>query len=245
MDDGIVLSVVLPVHNEAGSIAGLVRDIAEVCRRQLRVPAEIIVVDDFSDDGSGTLVEGVAAEALGKGSGGRFSAVDIRLIRLGARSGQSEALMKGFAEARGALIASMDADGQFDPYDIPRLFERTGNNDMVCGYRSGRADGAVRKLSSLIANGFRNLITRDTTTDAGCTFRIMKRECVELLRPVQGKLSGCEFFFHPLILRKAGRSVCEAPVSHLPRNAGTSNYRVVRGRFGKGMVACIRAATMF
>lgn len=161
----------------------------------------------------------------------------IRLIRHAVRIGQSGTMMDGFIAAQGEIIVSMDADGQFDPGEIPRLLKRMDSYDMVCGVRYRRRDGLIRKGCSVIANSFRNLITGDSVSDSGCTFRSMRRCCVEVLLPYQGKLSGCEFFFHPLILRQAGFRICEIDVSHRPRSAGKSNYQLIRGRLGKGLRA--------
>lgn len=237
MINNFAVSIVLPVRNESGCIAELLREIIDVCVRDIRVTAEIIVVDDASDDDSATIVDTIASEVNCPIKQDNTIKPFIRLIRHAVRVGQSGTLMEGFVAAQGEIIVSMDADGQFDPGEIPRLLESMDSCDMVCGIRHHRRDGLIRKSCSVIANSFRNLITGDSLTDAGCTYRSMRRNCVRFLLPFQGKLSGCEFFFHPLILRKAGFRICEIDVNHRPRAAGESNYRLIRGRMGRGLRA--------
>lgn len=232
----ITISVVLPVHNESGCIEKLLYEIIDVCKNVLQLEAEIIVVDDASDDSSYEIVENVASKLKSENHQTKFNPL-IRLIRHALRAGQATTLMDGFSAATGELVLSMDADGQFDPREIPRFLERMKSCDMVCGIRQNRQDTIVRKIASKIANSMRNVITGDTLTDAGCTFRCMKRECVAALVPFHGKLEGCEFFFHPLIIRKDGFRVEEIGVSHYPRVAGTSKYHLIRGRLGRGVIA--------
>jgi dolichol-phosphate mannosyltransferase len=239
------LSIVLPVYNEAGNLGELIRGIIDVCSRDTGLPGEIVVVDDASDDGSAGIVDGIAEHLRHpRGAPESNAPVEVRGIRLDTRTGQARALMTGFAAARGDLIASMDADGQYDPRDLPRLLAAMDGCDMVCGVRRRRADGLARKCCSIAANTVRNLITGDSTSDAGCTFRIMRRPCLELLRTHDGELAGCEFFFHPLMVRRKGLRVGEIEVAHRRRAAGASKYRLVRGRLLRGLVASIRAAQL-
>lgn len=240
MDNKTSVSIVLPVRNESGCIAALLGEIIDVIRYDLKVNAEIIVVDDASDDDSVAIVQTIVSEVNNRSETEKSTWPTIRLIRHNNCVGQSDTLMDGFKAAVGEIIVSMDADGQFDPKEIPLLLERMGLYDMVCGVRHRRHDGLVRKGCSVIANSFRNLITGDSISDSGCTFRSMRRSCVEIIHPYQGKLSGCEFFFHPMIIRKAGFHICEINVSHRPRTAGKSNYRLIRGRMWRGLLASIR-----
>lgn len=235
--NNIPVSIVLPVHNESGCIEKLLHDIIDVCKNVLHIAAEIIIVDDASDDNSVAIVEQIASELNVEPHKKHESIIHIRPIRHALRAGQASTLMDGFLAAKGEVIVSMDADGQFDPREITLLLAKMNSCDMVCGIRQNRQDSIVRKVASKIANTIRNVITGDTLTDAGCTFRSMKRECVASLVPFHGKLEGCEFFFHPLIIRKAGYKVEEIGVSHHPRAAGTSKYHLIRGRLGRGLIA--------
>ncbi len=235
--------MVLPVYNEAGCIGSLIGEIA-MAARDCCSSLEIIVVDDASQDGSAAEV--TAAFDLLAGTNEQQPAIPVttRLLRQPRQQGQSVALLTGFRAATGTMLLSMDADGQYDPAEIPRFTARMGECDMVCGWRSNRSDGSARRIASLIANTIRNMITGDQLTDAGCTFRMMRTECREVLLPLDGKLSGCEFFFHPLFLRLNGYRVKELPVVHRSRKGGKSHYHLVRGRWLAGLRASIRAARL-
>ncbi len=138
------LSVVVPVHNEAGNIENLLTEIESALTGCCEF--EIVYVDDGSDDGS-------AAELAGLRSGH----ARLRVLRHRNRSGQSAALWTGIAGARAAWIATMDGVGQNDPADIPALLNArdAGAIDrlwMVAGVRRRRRDSTVKRLSSRIAN---------------------------------------------------------------------------------------------
>ena len=103
----------------------------------------------------------------------------VRFVTHSGNHGQSAGQASGFRIARGDVIITMDADQQNDPADIPALLEATTDGvDCVCGVRAVRKDSAIRKISSSVANGFRNWITGDKVSDAGCTFRSIRREAL-------------------------------------------------------------------
>ena len=243
MQPNIALSIVLPVYNEAKGIGILMKEISAVFEKSLPKPGEIIIVDDASNDTSVTVIEEIARELTHLQR--HASPVEITLITQPDHRGQSQALMNGLAAARGDLIVSLDADGQHDPADIPRFVEKMDAFDMICGVRKNRADGSARMSYSKIGNALRNRLTGDSTKDAGCTFRIMRKTCVAALLPFKERLFECEFFFHPLILRRKGFRVVEMEVSHRPRLAGKSKYKLVRGRALRGLYACMRARRQF
>lgn len=229
------ISVVLPVHNEENNIGVLLREIASVFENVVKKAYEIIVVDDDSDDGSVSVVK----ETIGS-LGPSNLLVKINLLPQPVRHGQSAALFRGMAAAEAELIITMDADLQHDPADIPRLLAMMADYDMVCGIRKNRSDGAVRHLCSKIANTFRNWITTDSVSDSGCMFRVIRKKCLPVILQLEGRMFGCEFFFYAVFVRRKGFKVGEAEVRHRQRTAGKSNYRLMRGRFVRGIEACIR-----
>ena len=216
----------------------MLREIFTVFDATVQKSYEIIIVDDASSDGSIAIVE----QERQKYFAGRKSdyLTGISLQKLPGQCGQFKALLRGISAARGNLIITMDSDMQHDPADIPRLLAITGSHDMICGVRENRYDGMARIICSRIANAFRNLITGDTTSDSGCMFRIMRRECVAAILTCEDRLFGCEALFFPLLVRKKGFRVGETPVSHRRRVSGRSRYHLVRGRLLSGIAACFR-----
>lgn len=145
----------------------------------------------------------------------------MRVLRFTENCGQSAALDAGFRAARGAVIATIDADLQNDPADLPRLLAALERADVVNGIRVGRQDPWLRRASSRVANAFRNWATGDHVTDVGCSLRVMR---VEFLRRV--KLYRGMHRFLPTLLRMEGARVIELPVSHRPRRRGRSKYGI-------------------
>jgi glycosyltransferase involved in cell wall biosynthesis len=226
------------MHNEAENIGLLLRAIFAVFDTEVRKKYEIIIVDDASSDGSRAIVEQEKNSYFADQNPGYLS--EITLLRQPVRSGQFKALIKGMSEARGEFIITMDSDLQQDPADIPRLLQLMDACDMVCGVRAARHDGMARRICSKIANGFRNMITGDSTADSGCMFRVMRSACVAAILPCDGRLFGCEGLFFPLLVRRKGFRVREAPVTHRKRGGGKSRYHLVRGRLLSGIAACLR-----
>jgi dolichol-phosphate mannosyltransferase len=212
------LSVVLPVLDEVESLPSLWTELSEVLDAG-RWRAEVIFVDDGSTDGS---TESLAAIAAGDPR--------VRLIRLKANAGLSAALAVGLERARGRVVVTMDSDLQSDPRDVPRLLARLGEYDAVTGWRQERRDALVKRISSRVANGIRNWVTRDDVRDSACTLRAMSRRCVADLPLFQG--------FHrfvPTLLRMAGYRVLELRVNHRPRRYGASHFGM-RNRAWQGLV---------
>jgi dolichol-phosphate mannosyltransferase len=204
-----LLSVVVPIHDEAENVPMLVEETCAVLRRA-GVAFELLVVDDGSHDGS--------AERLHALRGG-FP--ELRCLHMARRSGQSAALLAGLRAARGSWIATMDGDLQDDPAEIPRLRGLAGEADAVVGVRATRRDSPLRRLSSRVANAARNLVTGDRIEDIGCAMRVFRRECVSAIPPYDGMHR-----FVPTLFRMAGYRVVEVGVNHRPRRRGRSKYGV-------------------
>ena len=209
MDSGIYLSVVVPVYDEADNIEPLHREIdAALATWEGRV--EFIYVDDGSRDGSGERLLELAKRDQ-----------RVRVIRFDGNHGQSAALDAGFRAVEGEFTVTLDADLQNDPADIPRMLEVLDRADVVNGVRMGRRDSLVRKISSRIANGFRNWITRESVTDVGCSLRVMRSSYLRKVKLYRGMHR-----FLPTLLRMEGATVIEVPVSHRIRRHGVSKYGI-------------------
>lgn len=215
------VSVILPVFNEEDNLEPLLSEITTTLRKLDR-PFEILAVDDASTDGS--LARLRALQRVHP---------ELRLLRHRFNSGQSAAFAAGFAHARGAVVVTLDADGQNDPHDIPALLGALNpGTACVTGIRRKREDSGLRRFSSRLANAYRNWITGDRVTDAGCTFRAVRREALREV-PVFNGLHR----FLPTILRRQGFTVVERPVNHRPRTRGISKYGV-RNRLWRGIRDC-------
>jgi len=209
-----MLSVVVPVHNEAENIESLVREILAIADK---VPlTEIIYVDDASTDG--TLAELTRLKA---------AEPRLRVLKHSHRAGQSAGLWTAINAAKGTLIAPLDGDGQNDPANIIRLYETyqkgaANPRRMVAGQREKREDSALRRFSSRLANRVRSWALQDGVRDTGCALKLFRRE--DYLR--------LPYFNHmhrflPAVMRMQGVEVDLVDVTHRPRLRGTSKYGVM------------------
>jgi len=153
----------------------------------------------------------------------------VRTLRLARPEGQSAALAAGFQAARGEVLVTLDADGQNDPADIPRLLAALRSADVVSGVREHRADPALRLVASRIANGVRRGVLRDGVSDVGCSLKAYRAEFVRGLPLFRGAHR-----FLPALCRARGARVTEVPVAHRPRRHGVSKYGV-RNRLWVGL----------
>jgi len=178
------------------------------------ISAEIILVDDGSTDESWREIEKLVARDA-----------RVRGIKFKANRGETAASDAGLRAARGQFVMTMDADLQNDPKDIPKFLEALDRGfDCVCGTRvasRGRGDNFLRVASSRIANWVRNKLSNEQISDAGCTYRAFRRECVEKLKLYRGLHR-----FIPTLLKMEGFTVTEIPVSNNPRLHGQSKYGV-------------------
>src|SRR5258708_9543902 len=105
---------------------------------------------------------------------------NLRQIRHAASSGQAAAVGTGVRAARGAVVATLDGDGQNDPAFLPDLISAVENGGcrigLAAGQRIGRKDTGFKKMQSRIANGVRSAILRDGTRDTGCLLKAFRLE---------------------------------------------------------------------
>ena len=176
---------------------------------------EFVYVDDGSRDGSAEQLLDLAKRDD-----------RIRVLTFEKNSGQTAAFAAGFEAARGEVVATLDADLQNDPADLPRLLAALDRADVVNGVRASRQDGFVRKISSRIGNGFRNYMTQESVTDVGCSLRVMRASYLKRVKLYRGMHR-----FLPTLLRMEGARVTELPVSHRPRRHGRSKYGIANRLF--------------
>ena len=206
------LSIVVPAYNEEESLRLLHEAVCRVLRR-MEISYELILVDDGSRDRTWEVIEELHGEDP-----------NTRGLKLRFNCGETAAGEAGIRLARGRYVVTMDADLQNDPADLPRLLEtmQAGGWDMVCGSRvHNRRDNFIRRISSRIANRVRNWVSDEDISDAGCTYRIFRRDRMDRIKFYRGMHR-----FLPTLFRIEGHRVCEVPVTHHPRVAGRSKYGV-------------------
>src|SRR5208337_1828842 len=136
-----MLSIVIPVYNEAESLEALYREICEVAAAH-GYELDVIFVDDGSTDDSWEIIRRLAA-----------ADPQVRGIRFRRNFGKAAALSAGFAEVRGEMVMTLDADLQDDPHEIPRFLAAMDNSlDVVSGWKQVRYDPWHKVLPSRVFN---------------------------------------------------------------------------------------------
>ncbi|MCC7268397.1 MAG: glycosyltransferase family 2 protein [Caulobacteraceae bacterium] len=209
MADAPDISVVVPVFDEEGAAPALAREIAAAFAGRA---FEIVFVDDASRDGTVAALSALKAEIP-----------QLRLLRHAKNSGQSRAVRSGVLGARGAVVVTLDGDGQNDPADGPRLVDALLAGPptlaLVGGERVKRQDSQAKKWASKIGNGVRRRLLKDTANDTGCGLKVFRREAF-LRLPYFDHLHR----FLPALMLREGYEVAFQPVNHRARETGRSKY---------------------
>lgn len=207
------ISIVIPLYNEEDSIPHLAEAL-DAAIANCGEPTEVIIVDDGSRDRSFTLLREIAERDP------RFT-----IVRFRRNFGQTAAFAAGFAQARGEVVITMDADLQNDPMDIPLLMAKIDEGyDIVSGWRKNRQDRWLdRKLPSMLANRLISNVTDVRLHDYGCSLKAYR---TDVLRHV--RLYGELHRFIPALASQVGATVTEVPVNHRARKYGSSKYGISR-----------------
>lgn len=221
------LSIVIPVFNEAASIALLVD---EVCAQlDGALDFEILVVDDGSTD----TTPGVLQTS-------RQAHPQLRIMRHRYRYGQSTAIASGVNAALAPWIATLDGDGQNDPVDILKLYrvmDRAADAVMlVTGYRKQRKDHGLKRVSSRIANTVRAAVLGDKTPDSACGLKIFAPSTFTRLPQFDHMHR-----YLPALVQRLGGEVLSVEVQHRARLHGQSKYGI-HNRLWSGILdmLCVR-----
>ncbi len=209
-----LVSIVVPLYNEAGTIEELMRRLAAVTASlRDRYAFEFVWVDDGSRDDTMKIAERLAA-----------AEPRLRVVSLRRNYGQTAALQVGFEHVTGAVVISMDGDLQHFPEDVPKFLEQIEHGyDVVCGWRHQRREGIERRWPSKVANWIIRGLTGVQVHDIGTTFRAYQGDLVHQLR-----LLGEHHRFIPAIAKSLGARITEVPIENVERTIGTSNYGLSR-----------------
>jgi glycosyltransferase involved in cell wall biosynthesis len=209
MTESRYLSIVIPAYNEEESLPLLVEEIETVFPDGV----EIIVVDDGSSDGTWGAVKRLA------GSG------RVTGLRLGSNQGKAAALSAGFAEAGGRYVATLDADLQDDPSEVPGMIAKmeSENLDLVSGWKKVRKDPLGKRLPSKLYNMVVRLTTGIRLHDFNCGLKVYRKKVTDCLG-----LYGEMHRYTPVLAVHRGFTVGETPVNHRPREHGRSKYGLSR-----------------
>ena len=207
MPDHPYLSLVIPAYNEQENIAALLERVGAALQQTGR-PFEVLIIDDGSTDATPKLLNDAMVRRPW-----------LRVLQLQKNSGQTAAFDAGFKAAHGQIIATIDADLQNDPEEIPRLLPMLDQFDMINGWRRDRNDTWLRRVQSRIANRIRNRISHETIQDSACSLKLYHRRCLDGLHLFKGMHR-----FMPTLVKMRGFTVHEEPVLHSQRFAGTAKY---------------------
>lgn len=219
------VSVVVPFYNEELNAPILSKQIEAVFAEIPDCEYECLFVNDGSTDGTRETLDQLAK-----------SHPQVRPIHLRKHRGQSAALIAGMRAAKGEFILTLDGDLQNDPCDFPKLLELLEQYDCVYGVRVNRQDTWIRRTSSRIANAIRNAILHDGIQDSGCGTKGFRRVCIGHFLPFDGVHR-----FFAVLVRNAGLSIVECPVTHHPRKHGESKYGI-HNRLWRGLYDLIGVA---
>lgn len=208
-----LISVVVPIYNEEGSITELHRELREVMD-SFGQPYELIFVNDGSTDRTKAMLQALPGSTV---------------LDLARNYGQATALDAGFRAAKSDIIVSLDGDGQNDPHDIPKLLEclTDPDVDVAAGWRTERQDRNGIRILTRLGRLMRGWFIGDRIHDSGCTLRAYRRAAVESI-----DLSGEMHRYILALLIWKGFTIVEVPVTDRPRTAGESKYgygKAVRG----------------
>ncbi len=216
------LTVLIPFYNEEGNVLPLLEEIHQALDG---MAFEVICVNDCSGDA--TDVELRQAETRWADS--------VKVFTHVRRAGKSAALFTGLKAARGAWTQLLDGDGQNDIADTVRIWNQqirdqdTGRLGIIAGKRNSRNDSGFKWLQSRIANGVRRFVLRDTATDTGCGWKLIRTEAFREL-PFFASMHR----FLPALIKRAGWDIREELVNDRARWHGQSKYGFL-SRLGAGI----------
>lgn len=207
------LSVIVPFYNEEDSIVPMHAAIVSAVE-PLRIPFEMVFVDDGSRDATALRAEEIARRDP-----------RVRFVKFRRNYGQTAAMAAGIEYATGEILVTMDGDLQNDPADIEHFLAKMAEGyDIVVGWRHKRQDKLVsRKIPSKIANRLIGKVTGVPITDNGCSLKAFRGALIKSI-PLYSEMHR----FIPAVASIAGPRIAEIRVRHHARQFGESKYGLSR-----------------
>lgn len=202
------LEALLPIHNEAESLAATIKEIYNELSPLVRM--QFILCEDGSTDNTKDVLRAVATE------------VPARLFLSDGRKGYSRAVRDGMMQTKAPFLLCLDSDGQCDPKDFQKFWEIRDSANLLIGWRVDRADTWVRKL---MFRGFYRawkLLYRCPIHDPSCPFILASRAVIQDLWPRMGAMQQGFWWEFTARAKRIGFSIREFPVHHRNRAAGVT-----------------------
>ena len=200
-------TIIVPIFNEKDNLSRLESELMKFIN-STKFKTKALLINDGSTDGSKDIIEKLCND--------NSCFESISFVR---NYGLSSALKAGFDLCNSKYIGYIDADLQTSPSDFHVLLKFIDNYDLVTGYRSNRKDSYLKNISSLVANGIRNIFTGDGVKDTGCPLKVIRTDFAKRI-PM---FKGLHRFLPAMILLQKGK-IIEVPVKHFPRIAGKSKF---------------------
>ncbi len=211
----IELEVVLPAHNERDSIGPTLEEIHSTITS--RLPSTIIVCEDGSSDGTPEHVSRLATR------------LPIDLHSSEERKGYSRAVKDGLLAVRAPWVLCLDSDGQCDPADFWKLWDRRNEGPVVVGWRKPRRDPWLRRLLSRVFYFAFRILFRSPLHDPSSPMVLISRTTIQELAPRMGKMDQGFWWEFSARCCQAGIEPIEVPIRHRLRSAGETHiYRLTR-----------------
>lgn len=205
------LSIVIPLFNESDSLNELVDWITDVMQRN-SISYELLFIDDGSTDDSWLTLTKLCA-----------SNPQVRALRFTKNFGKSQALHAGFKLAQGKIVATMDADLQDSPEELPEMIQLLESEqlDLISGWKRKRYDNLLTKnLPSRLFNWAARKSSNIQLHDFNCGLKVYRSEVVKAI-DVKGEMHR----YIPVLAASAGfTKIGEKPVAHQARKYGTTKF---------------------
>lgn len=205
------VDVVLPAHNEGGSIGSTLTEFHDVVAKRHGIKMRFVVCEDGSTDDTVPVLKKLA------------ETLPLKLISDPVRKGYSRAVIDGFRGTEAPLVAFIDSDGQCDPEDFKTFYQMIPDYDLVLGYRNPRSDHWIRLAMSGAFKVVYQALFHIPMKDPSCPFLIIKRDA--LMRILEGNVGILRQGFWWEFLARAVAAklrIAETPVRHRPRTSGTT-----------------------